>query len=378
MTDIERFLILNMIEDLGSIRTQALIERFGSPEEIFKARQKDLEQVEGIGPKIAPKIWHGIREIDVSNEMKLIREHKIKIMTILDKDYPLNLKNIYDPPVVLYVKGGIIPEDDLAIAIVGSRRASFYGMKTAERLGFELAARGITVVSGLARGIDSSSHKGALKAKGRTLAILGSGLINIYPEEHRSLAEEISENGAVISEFPMLTIPDKGNFPKRNRVVNGLSKGVVVVEAAQRSGALITADCALQEGREVFAVPGKIDSSTSKGTNKLIKQGAKLAETAEDILEELNLFHRVGGPEVHLRGGTGQTGIYNNKEYLSPRLDKCESLVYNLLTSEPQHIDELSVVLKLRVSEVSGILLNLEMKKLARQLPGKNFVKDTD
>jgi len=365
MNNIERFLILNMIEDLGSVRTQALLERFGSLQKIFKAKQRDLEQAEGVGPKIAPKIWHGIRETDVSSELELIEKNNIKIITLLDKDYPKNLKNIYDPPVVLYVMGEIIPEDDLAVAIVGSRRASFYGMKTAERLGFELAARGITVVSGLARGIDSSSHKGVLKAKGRTLAILGSGLINIYPEEHRLLAEEISENGAVISEFPMLTIPDKGHFPKRNRIINGLSKGVVVVEAAQRSGALITADCALQEGREVFAVPGKVDSTTSKGTNKLIKQGAKLAETVEDILEELNLSDRVG-----------RMGIYNNKEYLSPRLDKWESLVYNLLSSEPQHIDELSGALKLKVSEISSILLNLEMKKLARQLPGKNFVKE--
>ncbi|MFC1621671.1 DNA-processing protein DprA [Candidatus Omnitrophota bacterium] len=376
MTDTERFLILNMIEDLGSVRTQALLEHFGSPEKIFEAGEKDFERVAGIGSKIASKIWHGIREIDVSGELKLVREHKIKIVTILDKDYPENLKNIYDPPVVLYVKGEIIPEDDLAIAIVGSRQASFYGMKTAERFGFELAARGITVVSGLARGIDVSSHKGALKAKGRTLAILGSGLMNIYPKEHRRIAEEVSENGAVISEYPMLTIPDKGNFPKRNRIINGLSKGVVVVEAAQRSGALITADCALQEGREVFAIPGKVDSNTSKGANKLIKQGAKLAETVDDILEELNLSNLsdlVGRSKSDLRG---RTGIHNNKEYLPPRLDKYESLVYNLLTSEPQHIDELSAVLKLKVNDISSILLNLEMKKLIRQLPGKNFVKE--
>jgi len=279
----------------------------------------------------------------------------------------VSLKNIYDPPVALYVKGEILPEDDIAIAIVGSRKASFYGMQTAERLGYELASRGVTIVSGMARGIDSSAHRGALKANKRTIAVLGSGLANIYPEEHIILAEEISSKGAVISEFAMETIPDRGNFPKRNRIISGLSKGVVVVEAAQKSGALITADCALEQGKEVFAVPGKVDSLTSKGTNGLIKQGAKLAETVEDVLEELNLKNHPH-PGSGLRPDPGW-GWYGTK------LDKTESIVYNLLSSDPQHIDEVSDVTGLGISEISKTLLNLELRKLVKQLPGKNYVK---
>lgn len=297
MNDVERLVILNMVEDMGSVRTRALLRDFGSFSRVFQAKEDEFAKVKEIGQKRAPKIIQGIKDVDIRKELKLIKRHRVRVMTFLDDDYPKNLKNIYDPPVVLYIKGEILPQDDIAVAIVGSRLASFYGIQSAERLGFELGSRGITIVSGLARGIDSSAHKGALKANGRTLAVLGSGLGNIYPEEHRGLAEKISESGAVISEFPMMTIPEKGNFPKRNRVISGLSMGVVVVEAAERSGALITSDCALEQGREVFAVPGKVDSVTSKGTNKLIKQGAKLVGAADDILEELHLQIMTGAKE---------------------------------------------------------------------------------
>ena len=324
MNDTERFLILNMVEDLGSVRTQSLLRHFGSLEKVFRAREGELRKVEGIGEKISLKIIQSIRGIDLQKELDLIKRHNIKIISFLDKGYPKNLKNIYDPPMVLYVLGNVLPQDDVAIAIVGSRLASFYGLQQAERMGFQLASRGITVVSGLARGIDSAGHKGALKAGGRTLAVLGSGILNIYPQEHRELARKISENGALISEFPMMTIPEKGNFPKRNRIISGLSLGVVVVEAAQRSGALITSDIAMEEGREVFAVPGKVDSITSRGTNKLIKQGAKLAETANDILEELDL-------QI-------SSGLKQDEGILVSKLDKTETLVYNLLSSETQHI----------------------------------------
>lgn len=289
MNDTERLLILNMVENLGSVKTQALLKHFGSLEKVFQTKENDLKEVRGIGEKIALEIIQSIRRIDLKEELNLIKRYNIKIISFLDKGYSRNLRNIYDPPMVLYVLGDLLPQDDTAIAIVGSRLASFYGMQQAERLAFELASRGVTVTSGLARGIDSSAHRGALKAGGRTLAVLGSGIFNIYPKEHRGLAEEISENGAVISEFPMMTMPEKWNFPKRNRIISGLSLGVVVVEAAQRSGALITSDIAMEEGREVFAVPGKVDSITSRGTNRLIKQGAKLVETANDILEELDL-----------------------------------------------------------------------------------------
>ncbi|MDP2980440.1 MAG: DNA-processing protein DprA [Candidatus Omnitrophota bacterium] len=360
MNDTERLLVLNMVEDIGSVRTQVLLKHFGSLNKIFKAGEDELKKVKEISPIITSRIPQAIKKIDLNKELDLIKKHGVKVITFLDRDYPENLKNIYDPPVVLYVKGKILPEDKLAIAIVGSRLASFYGLQTAERLGFELASRGVTIVSGLARGVDSSGHKGALKAKGRTLAILGSGLANIYPEEHKDLAEKISESGAVISEFPMATIPDKGNFPKRNRIISGLSLGVVCVEAAEKSGALITCDCALEQGREVFAVPGKVDSMTSKGTNKLIKQGAKLAQGVEDILEELNIetfFHSANG------------------EGNAPILDKNESLVYTLLSSDPKYIDDICLESGIALNRIAKILLDLEIKKFVKQLPGKNFVR---
>ncbi|MDO8603269.1 MAG: DNA-processing protein DprA [Candidatus Omnitrophota bacterium] len=361
MNDTERLIVLNMVDDIGSVRTQGLLKHFGSLENIFKADETRLKEVKEISPLITSRIPQAIKEISLKEETDLIKKHGVKVVTFLDHDYPENLKSIYDPPVVLYIKGKILPEDKLAVAIVGSRLASFYGTQTAERLGFELASHGITVVSGLARGIDSASHKGALKAKMRTIAVLGSGLANIYPKENTKLAERISESGAVISEFPMLTIPDRGNFPKRNRIISGLSLGVVCVEAAEKSGALITCDCALEQGREVFAVPGKVDSMTSKGTNKLIKQGAKLAQGIEDILEELNLSDSV----------SRQDGDSRSQSVL----DKNENLVYTLLSSDPKCIDDICLESGIVFSKIAGILLSLEIKKFAKQLPGKNFVK---
>ena len=289
MNDTERLLLLNMIEGLGSMRVQKLLGHFTSLERIFEAHEKDFLSVDNIGKRITSNIIQGIKKIDIKKEIDLIKKHNVKVITFLDKAYPKNLKNIYDPPMVLYLKGEVLPEDNINVAIDGSRLASPYGIQTADRLAFELSSKGITVTSGLARGIDSSAHKGALKGKGRTLAVLGSGILNIYPKEHIKLAEEISERGAIVSEFPIESTPERRNFPRRNRIISGLSLGVVVVEAAEKSGALITGDIALEQGRDVFSIPGKIDSVTSKGTHKLIKQGAKLIETADDILEELDL-----------------------------------------------------------------------------------------
>lgn len=362
MNETERLIILNMIEDLGSIRAQNLFKHFGSFSEAFKASESELRGVKEIGSVLALRIVKGIREVDLKKEMGLVKRNKVKIITFLDKEYPENLRDIYGFPVVLYVKGDIIPEDKMSIAIVGSRLASFYGLETSERFGFELAVRGVTIVSGLARGIDSASHKGALKAKGRTLAVLGSGLANIYPEENKRLTEDIAESGAVISEFPMSTIPDRGNFPKRNRIISGLSLGVVCVEAREKSGALITCDLALEQGREVFAVPGKVNSPNSIGTHKLIKQGAKLVSDIEDILEELNLSDIRGKSNC----GAGK---------LTAKLDKDENLVYNLLSNEPLYIDDICCGSGLPLAKVSKALLNLEIKKFVKQLQGKNFVK---
>lgn len=224
---------------------------------------------------------------DSIKESELAAKHKIRILSINDSAYPESLKNIYGPPKILYVKGELKKEDALGIAIVGSRLASGYGLTQAEKFGFELARLGITVISGLARGIDTKAHLGALKAGGRTIAVLGSGLLNIYPPENKNLSDKISCLGAVISEYPLNTKPLAENFPRRNRIISGLSLGVVVIEAGKRSGALITARCALEQGREVFSLPGKLDSENSFGTNELIKDGAKMTTSVEDILEEL-------------------------------------------------------------------------------------------
>ncbi len=360
MKDIERLLILNAAEGIGNIRLNVLIKRFGSLDKIFKAKEDELATIKGIGTVVAKCIRQAIKDLDVSKELELAKKHGVEIISILDKTYPNNLKNIHSPPIVLYVKGKILPEDDLSVAVVGSRIASYYGLEQAEKLSYEMALRGITIVSGLARGIDSMAHKGALKAKGRTLAILGSGIANIYPEENIPLADKISINGAVISEFHMTMSPEKENFPRRNRIISGLSLGVVIVEAGEKSGALITGDMAMEQGRDVFCVPGKVDSATSKGTNSLIKQGAKLVTSVDDIIEELNIPDSKKDSQVDLK---------------LPKLDKRETLVYNLISSEPVYIDDIYTSSGMDTKELSKILLNLEVKKVIKQLPGKNFVK---
>lgn len=286
----------------------------------------------------------------------------IETIKIGDKNYPKILKQIHKPPKELYVKGRILGDTEFAIAIVGSRIASMYGLTTAERLGYELASRGLVVVSGLARGIDSASHKGALKAHGKTIAVLGSGLDIIYPPENKKLAEEIVEkNGALISEFPMGAPPAPKNFPQRNRIISGLSLAVVVVEAAKDSGALITADFALEQNREVFAVPGKVDSATSFGTNKLIKEGAKLVQTADDIMDELGL---------KLKASKGSAA-----EALKPNISQDEKAVYESLSGEAKYLDDVVEEAKLPLNKTQEILLRLQIRKLVRELPGKHFIR---
>jgi DNA processing protein len=279
-------ILLNMVQDIGYIRLKGLLDEFKSPENILRAPIDKLRSVKGIGPSIAKAVKSAGSDYDVEKEIALAEKSGVVILTVFDEDYPENLKNIYDPPVILYVKGTIKKEDSLAVSIVGSRKCTYYGMNMADNIAEKLAFQGVTVVSGLARGIDTAAHKGALKA-GRTIAVLGSGLGNIYPAENKPLSEKIAQNGAVISEFPMLMPPNKTNFPQRNRIISGLSMAVLVVEAANKSGALITADFALEQGRDVFAVPGAAGRLSSAGTNSLIKQGAKLIDSAEDILEEL-------------------------------------------------------------------------------------------
>jgi DNA processing protein len=364
MTRLEALISLNLTLDIGSIRLKKLLEYFDNPENILKASPEKLMAISGIGEKIAQEI-HSLRKEDLDRELALAEKYELKILTQDDEDYPANLKNIYDPPIVLYVRGEIKQEDRLAIGIVGSRRASYYGLSCAEKFAQDLSGKGFTIVSGMARGIDTSAHKGALKAGGRTLAVMGSGFSHIYPEENKELAQEISKSGAVISEFPIATEPFKSNFPRRNRIISGLSLGVLVVEAARNSGALITADCALEQGRDVFALPGKVDSHTSFGTNGLIKQGAKLVSCVEEILEEFDI------PVA--RSHKAQDKI--TEDLQSDLSAGDENKVYDLLSSQPFQIDELVEQTKLDIPRISGILLRLQMKKLVQQLPGKQFVR---
>jgi DNA processing protein len=280
-------LLLALTPGIGPRLRKSLVAHFGSAEAVVNAAASDLRAVPGIGQKLSRCIVASRREIDVDAELRDCHENKVSVLVEFEADYPATLRNIPDPPGVLFVRGQIRPTDGIAVAIVGTRHGTTYGVAQAEKLAAGLATCGYTVVSGLARGIDAAAHRGALKAGGRTLAVLGSGVLNIYPPEHESLATEIIAQGALISENPPRSPPLSGAFPQRNRIITGLSLGVIVVEASERSGALISARHAMEQGREVFAVPGRVDSRTSRGCHRLLRDGAKLVETIDDVLEEL-------------------------------------------------------------------------------------------
>lgn len=375
MTQLEALVALNLVSDIGSIRLKKLLEYFGKPENILKASTEKLIAVSGIGKIIAEQI-SSLKKEDLDKEFSLAKKLNLKIMTYDNESYPENLKNIYDPPIVLYVKGELKAEDRFSLGIVGSRRASYYGLTTAEKFAYDLSGMGFTIVSGMARGIDTCAHKGALKANGRTIAVIGSGFNYIYPPENKKIAEEIAKNGAVISEFPINAKPLPQNFPRRNRVISGLSLGVLIVEAARNSGALITADFALEQGREVFALPGKVDSNTSFGTNGLIKQGAKLVSCIEDILEEFNLNNSIASC-VLPRASKKDNAIHNTQCAEHALLDR-EVILYNALSKQPLSLDEIVEKTNISVSSISSMLLKLQIKKLIKQLPGKQFVRSQE
>ena len=366
MTKFEALVSLNMVLDIGSIRLKKLLEFFGKPQDILIASAEKLISVSGIGEKIAQKIC-SLKKQDLDTEFTLAKNHGLKIISFEDADYPENLKNIPDPPIILYVKGELKPEDKFALSIVGSRRVSFYGLANAQKFAADLSAKGFTIVSGMARGIDTYAHRGALKQGGRTIAVMGSGFNHIYPQENRKLAEEISKSGAVISEFPISTLPLKQNFPRRNRVISGLSLGVLVAEAAKNSGALITADFALEQGREVFALPGKVDSLNSFGTNGLIKEGAKLVSCVDDIIEELNL-----NISNNIEPKTKEN---KNRDKQSSDLSIDECALYNSIVGEPMCLDELLEKTHLASSRALEVLLRLQAKRLIKQLPGQQFAR---
>lgn len=355
---------LNLVGGIAGRRLAQLLHFFDRPQNIFSAPVEKIRSIPGFSGELAARI-SSFKAEDLSGELKLAASYGLKIVTILDKDYPESLKRIVGAPIVLYVQGELKEEDAAGIAIVGSRRASFYGLSVTERFAFELSRQGVTIVSGLARGVDTFAHRGALKAGGRTLAVLGSGFKHLYPEENIGLAGEIAGSGAVISEFPLDTRPIGKNFPRRNRIISGLSLGVLVTEAARSSGALITADFALEQNKEVFALPGRVDSNTSFGTNDLIKQGAKLVSSVDDILEELAL------PIVNNCGRFQEDRVTQKAELQ----DGEERRLYELISKEPIQFDRLMESSGMSIARISSLLLSLRMKKLITQLPGKQLVK---
>lgn len=353
------WLALSFIPGIGRVLYKKLVEHFGSPEKIFSLSAEELKRIDGIGEKLARSILDYNWKEEVAKEISLIQQGNVQVITLSDEEYPENLKKIYDPPTFIYLKGNIKKDDERAIAIVGSRKATTYGRLMAEKLSRELVYNGVTVVSGMARGIDTFSHKGALSGGGRTLAVLGSGIDVIYPPENKQLLEDISSSGAVLTEFHFSTPPEGVNFPSRNRIISGLSLGVVIIEATSDSGSLITASAALDQGREVFAVPGNITSRMSEGTNKLIKKGAKLVEDVADILEEIL-------PQIEKKSG--------KFEAPRPELTLEEETIYKLLSDEPKHIDLISRGSRLPPNKVLSLLLAMEIRGVVRQLPGKNFI----
>ena len=371
MTSREAYIALNMVDGVGPIRVRALRDRFGEAQAILGASKAELMQVEGVGEEVARSIAGWREKVDLDAELQRIEKSGVRVVCRDDAEYPKNLREIYDPPLVLYVKGTLTERDALAIAVVGSRRTTLYGQEMARKLAFQLARVGVTVVSGLARGIDTSAHNGALQAKGRTVGVIGCGIDIVYPAENKKLADEIVEKGgAMVTEFPFGVQPDRQNFPMRNRIISGWSLGVVVVEANLKSGALITANQAGEQGRQVFAVPGRADSILSKGANKLIKDGAKLTEDMEDILSEFEYLLPKGATE------STELGLEGKGTKPALQLSKMEEKVMARVGNEEVAIDEIIRASGLTTACVSATLLALEMKRLVRQLPGKQYVRN--
>ncbi len=351
---------LKTVPGVGNRLFLHLIQHFGEPEKVFSASTGELLRVEGVNDRLASVIQGHKMPKKVQEDLALAQKNGVRIITFSDTDYPTLLRHIHDPPPVLYVCGKL-HSDSLNIAIVGSRNATSYGRTITERLSGGLARRGFTVVSGMARGIDAAAHIGALSAGGKTIAVLGCGLDTVYPAENKSLFYRIAENGAVISEFSFLTPPEAHNFPVRNRIISGLALGTVIAEATHKSGSLITARLAAEQGREVFAVPGSITSFKSMGTHGLIKQGAKLVEHVDDIVEELNITRPI--PSIAIKEGPTIS--------LTPE----EKKIIDELSPYPVHIDRLVRHLSLSAAQVSSLLLQLELKGLVIQSPGKLFAR---
>jgi DNA processing protein len=358
---------LNLIEGIGPVRVRQLLDHFGEAPAILGASRSQLLQVRGIGEDTAEAIAHWEKTTDLAGELKRMEDFGCRALIQSDEEYPPSLREIYDPPVVLYLKGALVAKDRNAVALVGSRQTTHYGIETARRLAYQLAYVGVTVVSGGARGIDTAAHQGAMSAKGRTVGVLGTGINLVFPPENRELFERIASSGAILTQFPFNRRGDRQSFAIRNRIVAGMTLGTVVVEANLTSGALITANFATEYGRQVFAVPGRIDSPRSKGCHELIKNGAKLCESAEDILSEFEYLF----PTSNRPPSPAETGTLPALE-----LSGNEQIVYDALGNEEAPMDDVIRSSGLPASAVSVALLSLEMKRLVRQLPGRLFTRN--
>ncbi|EMS71158.1 DNA-processing protein DprA [Ruminiclostridium cellobioparum] len=370
MRDIDYWIWFSSLSGLGPVKARQLLEAYREPKIIFYLTEQELRAYKQLSPKNIEEILNKEKRDRVNSVNDLMLKNDIKIATIFDSNYPEKLKHIYDPPVALYYRGKL-RLSEFSIAVVGSRRTTNYGASAAKKLSYELSMRGVQIVSGLARGIDSIAHEGCLDAGGRTAAVLGCGLDYIYPPENFRLYENIlNSGGLILSEYPPGTPPLQHNFPARNRIISGISSGVLIVEAAGRSGSLITAGFALEQGREVFAVPGNIDCSYSKGTNRLIREGAKIVLGVEDILEEFDYREDVKINEPS--GQTPGTGINTGlKAYMG--LSTEEIRVVKIIQKGIRHIDEIIERSNISVKEINNILFMLEMKGVITQQPGKIF-----
>lgn len=357
------WLALGLIPEVGAATFHRLVQGLGSAEAVLTAKAGALEQVPGISQQVARAVVSFPWRDALDRELRVIETRGLGLIRFGDEGYPELLAAIHSPPPILYVRGTIEPKDRVAVAIVGSRQASQYGSAMAEQISGELAERGVTIVSGMARGIDAAAHRSALRAAGRTIAVLGCGLGVTYPPEHAELADQIADHGALISEFPIFTPPKPGHFPQRNRIISGLARGVVVIEAGLKSGAMITANYALEQGREVFAVPGQVTSRSSRGCHQLIKAGAKLTEGWEDIWEEIELQVAPGAQVVR------------DLTPVSRSLAQEEILIIDALEAGPMQIDDLIGRTRLPAGQMASLLLSLMLKGMIEELPGKSFAK---
>jgi len=355
----QTYIVLNMMQGIGPVTVRNLETALGSVEAILTADGGSLKRVAGVGSEMVARILDQRGRLDPAAEEEKAVRLGARIVTRVDAEYPRRLLEIYDPPLALYVRGTLQSRDECGIALVGSRRTSHYGLETAERLGFLLAQSGVSVISGLARGIDTAAHRGALKGRGRTVAVLGGGLDCLFPPENAGLAAEIERQGSVVTEYPFGRQPDKTTFPVRNRIVSGISQGVVVIEADVTSGAMITANQAMEQGRTVFAVPGRIDSVGSRGPHKLIKQGARLVEGVEDILEELETLLPMP------KAGTRERAA-------AADLSEAEREITALLEADGEaELDTLIRRTGKRAAEINALVMGLEIKRIVKMLPGQ-------